>query len=136
VQRFGNNCAPLHFGSKFYKLGRWSKLSGLRRRQRSSREINQQLEFQSQDQQKTTDSRRPTPLRARVRVFSFQSGLSVVSSRIFCPDFGSSLVNCTHIKISLSLFMALSPSLSRTVQTLQSIIRPKSFNPTTRFVWL
>jgi len=77
---------------------------------RSSREINQQLEFQSQDQQKTTDSRRPTPLRARVRVFSFQF-------LVFSPDL--SVVSSRYILLRLRLFRS---SIARTFETLFLLI--------------
>lgn len=77
---------------------------------RSSREINQQLEFQSQDQQKTTDSRRPTPLRARVRVFSFQF-------LVFSPDL--SVVSSRYFLLGLRLFRS---SIARTFETLFLLI--------------
>jgi len=82
VQRFGNNCAPLHFGSKFYKLGRWSNRVGLRcssaaaaQQPRDKSTIGISVSRSTKDDRlPTTDSlTRPSPS-FQFSVFSVQSG--------------------------------------------------------------
>lgn len=110
MQRFGNNCAPLHFGSKFYKLGRWStELTAAATAQQPRDKSTIGISVSRSTKGERPETRDPTHSRLPYAPESeFQSGFvagrwSIIGSFFFSSASAFRLGYCTHLDVPLSL---------------------------------